>query len=105
MYLQKKRLDSLTNNGAARDVYHDAKVQGLQLRVSSTGRKTFISRPSLDGKPIMVRMASIPIQQLSKHATKRLKHLIAVVMALTQTKLKRISKLKSLHWVTLCPTT
>ena len=56
----KKRLDSLINNGTSRDVYHDAKVQGLQIRVSSTGRKTFISRPSLDGKPIMVTHGIYP---------------------------------------------
>ena len=56
----KKRLDSLINNGTARDVYHDAKVQGLQIRVSSTGRKTFISRPSIDGKPIMVTHGIYP---------------------------------------------
>ncbi len=56
----KKRLGSLTNNGTVRDVYHDAKVQGLQLRVSSTGRKTFISRPSLDGKPIMITHGIYP---------------------------------------------
>ena len=49
----KKRLDSLTNNGTARDVYHDAKIQGLQLRVSNSGRKTFISRPSLDGNCLL----------------------------------------------------
>ena len=69
----KKRLDSLTNNGAARDVYHDAKVQGLQLRVSSTGRKTFISRPSLDGKPIMVTHGIYPNTTIEQARNKTIK--------------------------------
>ena len=29
----KKRLVSLTNNGTARDVYHDAKVQGKLIKI------------------------------------------------------------------------
>jgi len=56
----KKRLDKLVNNENKRIVYHDKKTSGLQLRVSSSSRKTFVCRPSIDRKPIMVTIGVYP---------------------------------------------
>ena len=90
----KKRLDSLTNNGTARDVYHDAKMQGLQLRVSSTGRKTFLSRPSLDGKPIMVSHRNYPHTTIEQARNKSIEAFNSCGDGVNPNKVKKDKKTK-----------
>jgi len=90
----KKRLDSLTNNGTARDVYHDAKMQGLQLRVSSTGRKTFLSRPSLDGKPIMVSHGIYPHTTIEQARNKSIEAFNSCGDGVNPNKVKKDKKTK-----------
>lgn len=58
----KERLSSLPAPAAGkRSVYHDTKVQGLQLRVSSTGVKTFsVFRRIKGGQPGRVTLGRFP---------------------------------------------
>jgi integrase len=42
------------------DIYHDAKVKGLSLRVSSKGKMTFFSRGRVNGKPFNAKYGTYP---------------------------------------------
>jgi integrase len=90
----KKRLDSLTNNGATRDVYHDAKIQGLQLRVSNSGRKTFISRPSIDGKPIMITHGIYPNTTIEQARNKTIEAFNSCSAGINPNKVKKNKQTK-----------
>lgn len=70
----KERLLALPlPNGGKRVTYHDAKIQGLQLRVSSTGIKTFcVYRRMKGGQPERVTLGRFPamtVEQARKSAT------------------------------------
>lgn len=70
----KERLAALpTPEAGKRSTYHDTKIQGLQLRVSSTGIKTFsVYRRMKGGQPERVTLGRFPamtIEQARRHAT------------------------------------
>jgi len=70
----KERLTTLpTPEAGKRATYHDTKIQGLQLRVSSTGIKTFsVYRRMKGGQPERVTLGRFPamtVEQARKQAT------------------------------------
>lgn len=70
----KERLSSLPIPAAGkRSVYHDTKIQGLQLRVSSTGVKTFsVFRRIKGGQPERVTLGRFPamtVEQARRQAS------------------------------------
>jgi len=69
----KDRLEKLpTPDTGKRKVYHDTKAQGLQLRVSATGSKTFsVYRRIKGGQPERITLGSFPamtVEQARKSA-------------------------------------
>lgn len=69
----KDRLEKLpTPEAGKRKVYHDTKAQGLQLRVSATGNKTFsVYRRIKGGQPERITLGSFPamtVEQARKSA-------------------------------------
>jgi integrase len=42
------------------DTYHDDKIKGLSLRVSSKGKMSFFSRSRVEGKPVIVNYGAYP---------------------------------------------
>lgn len=69
----KDRLEKLpTPEAGKRKVYHDTKAQGLQLRVSATGSKTFsVYRRIKGGQPERITLGSFPamtVEQARKSA-------------------------------------
>jgi len=69
----KDRLEKLpTPEAGKRKVYHDTKTQGLQLRVSATGSKTFsVYRRVKGGQPERITLGSFPamtVEQARKSA-------------------------------------
>ncbi len=62
-----KELNSLpTPNKGSRDTYHDTNVSGLTLRVTSTGRKSFVVRKRINGKPVMTTLGRFPDMTLTQ---------------------------------------
>lgn len=69
----KDRIEKLpTPEAGKRKVYHDTKAQGLQLRVSATGNKTFsVYRRIKGGQPERITLGSFPamtVEQARKSA-------------------------------------
>ena len=65
----KATLDSLpTPEAGKRVTYHDSKVHGLQIRITSSGVKTFsVCRwVSVDGKPERVTLGRYPAMSIEK---------------------------------------
>lgn len=69
----KRTLDALSEpEKGKRDTYHDTKLAGLSLRVSSTGAKSFSVRRRVNGKAERVTIGKYPfmtIEQARKKAT------------------------------------
>jgi len=62
-----KELNNLTlPNQGNRDTYHDTNVSGLTLRVTSTGRKSFVVRKRINGKPVMTTLGRFPDMTLTQ---------------------------------------
>ena len=53
----------------SRNTYHDTNVSGLTLRVTSTGKKSFVIRKRIKGKPIMTTLGQYPAMSLSQART------------------------------------
>ena len=53
-------------NQGSRDTYHDTSVSGLTLRVTSTGKKSFVIRKRINGKPVLTTLGQYPAMTLNQ---------------------------------------
>jgi integrase len=67
----KRTLNSLVPPECGRDIYHDLRTPGLELRITATGTNTFAYRRKINGRAVRVTIGKFPtttVEQAQKQA-------------------------------------
>jgi len=92
-----KAINNLSNAPKGkRDTYHDKKVQGLTLRVTDKGIKSFVIRPRVNGKSTMITLGRYPAMTIDQARSSAMKALNSCSAGINPNEEKRNNKIKSI---------